>query len=482
MAEGGFTVRNLGFVGTAQVVTILLSSLIILILTRFLSPTDFGIYAICLVVFNLAVPLTTMGLDSAVIHYSGEVEQAYETATTIRLILGIFAATVILVLAPQLSLFFRHSNLTLAILVIVLATIMAALSFESMTRLSRNLNFKAVSISRIVSSVCGSMGALLLALLGLGYLSLPLGLLLGSIGLLLSLWIFQPWGIRHRIDGKVARPLLRYGAYIIGTSFLVLLAYNVDKLVVGKVLGSVVLGAYWMAYTYGTLMPNIFTGAVSTVMFPTFARAQHDITRMRGQYFSAMKYLAWASIPIGIGVTSVSATFVHVLLGPSWYEVTLPLAAFSILGIIMSLTSPASSVLMATGHPDVMFKQTFVVSIPYFVFLLPVVTYAGVLGISLLFVAIAVVSYSWISVFVARILQCSILEVVRPLILPLIACIPIVPICMVAQTMLGQSLLSLAVQVTLGAGSYAALMTLLTKGTFISELRHIGRRLRDKPE
>lgn len=472
----------MGFVGTAQVITMLLSSLVLLILTRFLSPADFGLYAICLVVYNLAIPLTTMGLDSAVIHFSGEVEQAYETASTVRLILSIFAATVILILAPQLSHFFHRSNLTLAILVIVLATIMVALSFESMTRLSRNLNFKAASISKIVSSVCGSTGALLLALLGFGYLSLPLGLLFGSMGLLVALWTFQPWGIRHRINVKVVRPLLRYGAYILGTSFLVLLAYNVDKLVVGKVLGNVVLGAYWMAYTYGLLMPNIFTGAVSTVMFPTFARARHDIAKMRGQYFSAMKYLAWASIPIGIGVTSVSTTFVHVLLGPSWYEVTLPLAAFSILGIIVSLTSPASSVLMATGHPDVMFKQALGVSIPYFVFLLPAVTYAGAFGISLLFVAIGVVSYSWISVYVARILQCSFLETIRPFVLPLTASILIVPICLVAQTMLGQSLLSLAVQVTLGAGSYAALMTLLTRGTFISELHYMYRRFRYRSE
>jgi hypothetical protein len=64
----------------------------------------------------------------------------------------------------------------------------------------------------------------------------------------------------------------------------------------------------------------------------------------------------------------------------------------------------------------------------------------------------------------------------------LTASILIVPICLVAQTMLGQSLLSLAVQVTLGAGSYAALMTLLTRGTFISELHYMYRRFRYRPE
>jgi len=482
MDTGESTTKNLGFVGAAQIITMVLNSVIILILARILSPADFGIYAICLVLYNLAVSTTILGLDSAVIHYSGEVEKAYETASTIRLIVGVSAAAIILLLAQQLSLFYGQLDLIPAILIIVLVIIIVTLSFESTTRLSRNLNFKAISITRIVNSVCWSAGALLFALLGLGFLSLPLALLLGSIGLLVSLSIFQPWHIRHKIDWGVARPLLRYGAFMLGTTFLVFLAYNVDKLAVGKVLGGVVLGAYWIAYTYGTLMPNIFTGVVSSVMFPTFARSQQDIDKMKRQYFTALKYLAWASVPIGIGMMAISPTFVQVFFDSSWSAVILPLSAFSILGIIQSMTAPASSVLMATGHPNVMFLQTFVVAIPYFVVLLPIVIYTGILGVSLLFVAIGVVSYSWISVFVARILKSSIKETIRPLVFPLIASVLVVPICVIAQEWLGQSLLSLTVQIVLGAGSYVALMMLLTKGSFVSELRHIYHRLRHKSE
>jgi len=482
MDRGESTAKNLGFVGAAHFIAAVLNALILLILARFLSPADFGIYAICLVVYNLAISTTILGLDSAVIHYAGDVEKAYETASTIRLTLGISAAAIILLLAEQFSLFYGQSDLAPAILVIVLVIIVVALSFESITRLTRNLNFKAISISRIINSVCWSAGALLFALLGLGFLSLPLALLLGSIGLLVSLSIFQPWRIRHRINREVARPLLRYGAFMLGTTFLVFLAYNVDKLVVGKILGGVVLGTYWIAYTYGTLMPNIFTGIVSSVMFPTFARAQQDTGKMKRQYFIAVKYLAWVSVPIGIGVIAISTTFVNVFFDSSWSAVALPLSIFSILGIIQSVTAPASSVLMATGHPNVMFMQAFVVAVPYFVVLLPVVMYTGILGVSLLFVAIGVVSYSWISVFIARILKCSVIEVIRPLVFPLIASILIVPICMIAQAWLGQSLVSLAVQVVLGAGSFTALMMLLTKGSFISELRHIYRSLRHRPE
>jgi PST family polysaccharide transporter/lipopolysaccharide exporter len=278
--------------------------------------------------------------------------------------------------------------------------------------------------------------------------------------------------------------MLRYGAFSMGTGLVALMIVNFDKLAVGAVLGSPVLvGAYYVAFSYGMTVPNLFTGVVTTVMFPTFSKMRNDLTMLRSKYLKALKYLSYISIPTGVGLAVVSKPFVLSVLGSEWSDAVVPLAILSVFGILSSLSVPAGCVFLATGNPHRMFRQTWAMAVPFFVFLIPAVYYWKLVGVAILFVLIGLVSTIWVFRMVADILKFSLITELRMLYVPIIASIAMVALSLGVGSLMEVSLLSLVAQTAVGILTYVVCIYLLTKGEVVKEVKDLlaSARLRVPP-
>ena len=474
MTSSSNTVANLGVVGITQIAAVALNQTVMIILARVLGPGDFGLYAICLVFVNILTYVSAFGLDAAAIHRQTETEEAIETATFLRFAFSIVLSMALVILAPVIANVAGNDDLVNPLRVAGIAIIVAALGFETAIRLSKNLQFRSVSVVKATSIVVWSITALVLAYLGFRFWSLLLGFVAGVIASAIVLWLIRPWSIFHKIHRKIAREMLRYGAFSMGTGLLAMMVWNFDKLAVGAVLGSTALvGAYYIAFSYGTIIPNLFTGVVGTVMFPTFSRMQNDIAALRSRYLRSLKYLSYLSIPAGTGLAVISRPFVLKLLGSEWSDAVNPLIIMSSFGILSSLVSPAGSVFLATGNPHRMFRQTWVMAVPFFVLLIPAIFYWKLIGVALLFLATGLGSTVWVFLMVAEILDFSLLDEFRMFVSPIIASGVMAALCLGVGLLMGVTLLSLAVQVAVGILTYVVCLILLTKGDVINELKHL---------
>ena len=451
-----------------------LNQIVMIVLARVLGPGDFGLYAICLVFVNLLTYASTLGLDNAAIHRQTETEEAIGTATFLRFAFAAVLSIALVILAPVIAEVAGNDDLVTPLRVAGIAIIVAALGFETAIRLSKDLRFRSISVVKATNIVVWSITALVLAYLGFKFWSLLLGLVAGVIASVIVLWLIRPWSIFHRIHRKIAREMLRYGAFSIGTGLMALMAWNLDKLAVGAVLGSSVLvGSYFIAFSYGTVVPNLFTGVVGTVMFPTFSRIQNDIAALRSKYLRSLKYLSYISIPAGTGLAVISRPFVLKVLGSEWSAAVDPLIIFSSFGILSSLVSPAGSVFLATGNPHRMFRQAWVMTAILLVLLVPAVFYWNLNGVALLFLATGLGSTVWVFLMVADILDFSILDELRMFVSPIIASAVMAAACLGVGLLMGVTLRSLAVQVAVGILTFVVCMYVLTKGEIIKEAKHL---------
>lgn len=474
MTSSSNTVANLGVVGITQIAAVALNQIVMIVLARMLGPGDFGLYAICLVFVNLLTYVSTLGLDAAAIHRQTETEEAIGTATFLRFVFSVVLSMALVVLAPVIAEVIGNDDLVNPLRVAGIAIIVAALGFETAIRLSKDLRFRSVSVVKATNIVVWSITALVLAYLGFKFWSLLLGFIAGVIASTIVLWLIRPWSIFHKIHRKIAREMLRYGAFSMGTGLLALMVWNFDKLAVGAILGSSALvGAYYIAFSYGTIVPNLFTGVVGTVMFPTFSRMQNDIAALRSRYLKSLKYISYLSIPAGTGLAVISRPFVLKLLGSEWSDAVNPLIIMSSFGILSSLVSPAGSVFLATGNPHRMFRQTWVMTATFFVLLIPAIYYWKLDGVALLFLVTGVGSTVWVFLMVADILNFSLLDELRMFVLPIIASAVMAALCLGVGLLMGVTLRSLAVQVAVGILTYVVCMFLLTKGEIIKEGKHL---------
>jgi len=467
------TLASIGIVGITQVFTIILYQVVMVLLARALTPNDFGTYALCLVFINLATTTSMFGLDAAVIYRQSAVEEAFRTAATMRTAFAVVAATLFFLLSAPLARFLESDELIWAFRVASLTFVVSAIGFESSTRLSKSLRFRSLSITKITYQVVWSASALALAYLGWHFWSMLYAYFIGTAAMLLALWHFQPWKIRFEINSGVARELLRYGVFSMGSAILAFLVWNMDKIVIERYLDTSLLGIYWIAFTYGIVSPSIFTNVVNSVMFPTLSGLQDDKEALKIRYSLTLKYLAYVSIPIGVGLAATSNTFVTALFGSEWKQAAIPLSVFSIVGILSCLNSPAVNIFLSTGRARTMFAISLVVTVPFLMLAIPSVVYGGMTGMALLFLAMMIAVFFWGYSKVAGILSFQRIAELSMLAKPAISSLIMACVCLLLAGFFGTSLLSLVLQVAFGVAAYVACMTALTRNQFIREAKEL---------
>ena len=298
-----------------QLIALAITQLAILVLAHLLTPSDFGLYAIVTVVYNIAMIAATAGLDQAAVQSKEDEQTVLATGVFLRGIVTASVVAAVVALAPLISRFFELPELTLPLRVISIAVAVSFLSIYPFVRLNKQLRFTQLSLGRIAYATSWPAVAIFAALAGAAYWSLVLALVGANLALSLTLLYFEPWKLSFRIDLAVGKRLLKYGGYAMSAAVLSILLINLDKVVVGRILTADLLGAYYLAFTWGMAVPNIFTNIANSVMFPTYARISCDKELLKRAYVKTFTYLSYVSLPIGVGLAAVADVFVWGILG-----------------------------------------------------------------------------------------------------------------------------------------------------------------------
>jgi len=476
------TLRNLGAVAGAQIVAVSLGQISILFLAHILDTEDFGLYAIVFVVYTIVMILATGGIDQASIQSKEEENKILSTGRSLR---GLITGAVILFLiafAPLISASFERPNLTEPLRLTTIALLFSYLSFASFVRLSRKLKFAQISMARVVYAVVWPIAALAGAVAGLDYWSLVLALILAYAASSLMLIYYEHRSIPMELDKKLAKGLLRYGEYVLASGLAYYLMLNLDKIVIGIFLAEGTLGVYFLAYSWGTAVPNLFTNVANTVMFPTYTHITEDKETLRKAYARTFTYSAYLSIPIGIGLAAIAGFFVKGVLGPEWSAASVPLAILSIGGMMYSLLSPASNLFLATGHPELVWRQTMMMFVPSVLLVVPMVVYLGIDGAALLMMAVATLSLVWTTWKSSRLLEIPTSSLPKSILRPTLAALAMGIATFGLSLVLPASVGWVVVLILGGMIVYLALVIALTKGSILRDMREIIQLLRSRKD
>jgi PST family polysaccharide transporter len=119
--------------------------------------------------------------------------------------------------------------------------------------------FTALAVIEVLSLVVSSVVSLLMALGGFGYWALVAWRITLPLASTVQLWFYSRWipGRPTRSDG--AASLVRFGGLVTLNTLVVYVAYNLDKVLLGRFWGAEVVGIYGRAYQLVS-MPTPETG------------------------------------------------------------------------------------------------------------------------------------------------------------------------------------------------------------------------------
>lgn len=319
------------------------------ILARLLTPEEFGLVALALLASTVLDRVADFGISEAlIIATDDELEERAQTAFRLTMITGGAAALVIAGVSPLLVDFFDQDGLQVLLLLVAANLLIRTIAQTPYALAQRALNFRLRTISELSDVIVRGVVSIVLALSGVGALSLMLGYLAGSITHAVIVWVGGGFRPRRGPSRFGARSMLGFGGKLTALEMMAMVTYNVDNAVVGKVLGSASLGFYQMAYRLPELLVYNLSVVAGRVLYPAFAAVERsDLARA---YLLSLRYLLLISLPMATGLVLLAEPFIVTLFGDQWLPAVPAMQAIVILSFSGVVGIPAGTVYKASDR------------------------------------------------------------------------------------------------------------------------------------
>ncbi|QHL88825.1 oligosaccharide flippase family protein [Nibribacter ruber] len=298
---------------------------VLAILARLVSPKEFGVMGLALVILELSKMFTQMGVGPAIVQRPELEERHLTTGFTLSILMGLLFSSMLLLGAPLIALFFKMEGLVPVIRAISLVFLVDSFTLIGQALLQRNMQFKTSAMIELASYAVG-YGAvgIVLGKMGWGVWALVAANISQAVINALLLLRLQPFPKRLGFDKDAFRELIYFGGGMTMGRIGNFLATQGDNLVIGRTLGPVALGIYGRAYQFMVMPASLFGNALDKALFPAMAKVQGDTQKIGKAFLTGVSMIALLAMPLSVVLVLLAPEIVLTLLGRKWVEVILP--------------------------------------------------------------------------------------------------------------------------------------------------------------
>lgn len=373
-------IKGISWMSGFRISTRLISIVRIAILARILSPVEFGLYGIALLVLAFIEILTETGINFVLMQEEKKLEEIVDTAWILSIARGLVIGLIIFISAPYVASFFNASSSLPLILGISIVPIIKGFINPAEIKFQQQLEFNKEFFFRFVIFLVDSLVAITVALITYSAFSLIVGLIMGAITeVILSFLLIKPIPC-FRFNKKIMVGILHKGKWLTLAGIFNYLFQHLDDIVVGKVLGVHALGLYDAGYKL-SLVPITEVGdVVSKVTFPIYVKIGGDIKRLRTAYMKTVGGITLLVVPLGVLFFIFPEPIISILLGEKWISAAPALKVLALFGMIRAILNSASPVFFSIKKQKYVTVITLVGFISLALCIYPLITLYGIVG------------------------------------------------------------------------------------------------------
>jgi len=470
------TISGVAWNGLGNVARQGLMIITLIVMARYLSPDDFGVFSILMIFVSFMNIFSSMGTSQAVIHIDEPSHCMLSSIFYFNVAMGFAMFGLLFLLSWPIAEFFNNPELIDLLQIIGSVFILTTVSLVHKALLEKDMQFKRVIKIETFALTLSSLIGIVSAIIGYGVYSFILMALTNALLLTLGLWLGSQW--RPGLVFSVAdiKKVWSYSINLTGSTVINYFARQSDHFLIGKFLGSGALGLYSVAYKIMLYPLENVSRVIIRVLFPAFSELKHDNKRFKQAYIKAITYIALITFPLMGGVFAVADHFVSVVFGDKWTQMTMILMILVPIGLMQSIVTTVGSIYMAKGTTGLMFKVGLVNSIVTVISFLIGVLY-GLEGIAIAYaIANLVMLYPNLKICWQQI-DLGIIEGLSKL-LPFFISSVLMSICvyLLGLWMSSQQIseiLLLIIQIIAGVVIYVAFVILLYKQMFFDLIRNL---------
>jgi O-antigen/teichoic acid export membrane protein len=369
-AQSQSAASGLRWIGSARLLTQLITWSMTLVTVRLLQPHDYGLVATAGLFTILANLLLDGGLSMLLVSERDLQPRQVGAALSWVLLVSCALAAIFIAGAPLAAGFFKTPELTRILQVSALQLPLWALLVVPQALLTRAMRFREIAVAQFIASLLQGGVTLLIAYYGGAYWALVTGTLVGAFLRAVLQWIQVVDPPRPNLDFRDLRPILSKGMHLLGQRITYFVASDFDTLTLGRLAGPAALGSYSLAKTLAHTALDQLAGVVNNVTVPVFA-GKHELAEQIAGLVRLVTIVSILVFPFFWIAGVVSQIAFPILFGARWAKLVIPFMAFSFVLPFRSIYTLMDSAIVGTGGVSTTFKNMLtwaVVMIPLLLF------------------------------------------------------------------------------------------------------------------
>ena len=390
-----------------------------LVVARLLAPHDLGLMGVALVALAFTDLTAQTGFRIALIQKKGDIKPYLDTAWTMEVLRGLVLGGAMFAAAPFIAAFFRAPDAETIIKILSLDPILRSAFNIGIVYFRRDLQLHKRFIFELANFAVAASITIILAFVLRNVWALVYGTLAGSAAQLIASFVLHPHRPRPRLELSKAGELWQFGRWVFATNLVTYMLQNVDKVLVGRLLGVATLGLYQLAFRMSSYVGTELKDVGRSVTLPVYAKLQDEQSTLRKAYLEATQLTSLTSFPIAVGLIVVGSHFVPAVLGEKWQPMVPAMQILAIAGLLSTLEAVGSAQLFrGIGRPYLNTRVQLIRLVVLLALIYPLAVAQGAIGVALSVALSGLVVFP-ISVGLAgRVLGCSAIDQLKVLFVP----------------------------------------------------------------
>ncbi|ODT28392.1 MAG: lipopolysaccharide biosynthesis protein [Microbacterium sp. SCN 70-27] len=339
----------------------LLGFVTIAVLTRLLSPEDFGTVAAASTVLPFFFLIADLGFAAYIVQVKDADRRMLSTAFWFSLIAGVLLCAVMVAIAPLLGVVFHDERVTPVLQSLSLWVVLTAFGSVPMALLRRRMQFRILALQGAVAAVIAQVVAMAVAFAGLGVWALVAQSLVAPAVTTLLAWITSRWRPAMLFSWREFRVMAGFGGQVLGVEFIAMLRAWGEAAVISGTLGIAALGYMSIAQRLVQVVQDLTGSAIVPVTTVAFAKIREARDRLRDAYLRAVR-MTYAVLSLPLTVIAVTAPLVvPIVFGDGW-EQSYTVARILALGGVLTVGAALDHGLFyGLGKPGTWFVYALVI-------------------------------------------------------------------------------------------------------------------------
>jgi O-antigen/teichoic acid export membrane protein len=335
-------------VGTAGQQTV--GFILFVMLARILSPADFGVMAIAMIVIDILALIGCLGQVQALVQREELDDAAASTSFWMLQGFGLAMTAAVYLSAPLVADFFSTPTLVPVLRLLAPICLLQTLSAVPEAWLRRSFGFKWLAARTVAASTLGGVVSVGMALYGFGIYAMVAQRLVVALVLLAMVWWNSSWRPKWRWSTPDAVSLARVGLDLSMVGFLQMANVRVIDVAIGYLFGPQVLGQLRIAWRLFDFIMAVAVQPIVNVSLSALSRLQNNPAALSSATIRLMSVSGTALYPIFFGIAVVAPDVVPTLFGDKWDDAILFIQILSPISVAATVNYFLASSLTAAGR------------------------------------------------------------------------------------------------------------------------------------